>query len=281
MTRLSGTVEPQTAVAPKRTTKKRVHEDGEFECTLAKKWTNEDPNGYYISEKLDGMRCLWDGSILRTRTGNAIFAPEVLIAELPTLPLDGELFLGRSMFQNCMSVVRSQNADMKAWKDIRFMVFDSPSTRRPFSDRLDAAKEALRGCSWAEVHEHSLCTGCEHVLQELDLVMQKGGEGVMLRNASSLYIGGRSTDLLKVKKFYDAEAVVIGHERGKRRNVARLGALLCMDDSGKRFKIGTGFKDSERKVPPRIGTRVTYKYQEKTKAGLPRFPVYKRVRCPE
>ena len=59
-----------------------------------------------------------------------------------------------------------------------------------------------------------------------------------------------------------------------------MGALICKD-SGKRFKIGTGFKDSDRDAPPQIGMCVTYKYQEKTKAGLPRFPVFMRVRIAE
>ena len=272
---------PQTVIAPRKTTKKRERDDNEFECALAEKWTTEDPTGYYISEKLDGMRCLWDGSVLRTRNGNNIFAPEQLTQELPLLPLDGELFLGRGMFQKCMSVVRSHDADIRAWKDIRFMVFDAPSIKKPFGDRLNAAKVALNTTSWATVHDHSICTGRDHLFNVLDSVLQKGGEGIMLRKPMSLYVGGRSTDLLKVKKFHDDEAVVVGHEEGTGRNKGRMGALICKDDSGKRFKIGTGFKDSHRDVPPQIGACVTYKYQEKTKAGLPRFPVFLRVRIAE
>ena len=48
--------------------------------------------------------------------------------------------------------------------------------------------------------------------------------------------------------------------------------------SKKMFKIGTGFTDRERDAPPAIGSLVTYKYQNFTNDGLPRFPVYMRVR---
>ena len=58
-----------------------------------------------------------------------------------------------------------------------------------------------------------------------------------------------------------------------------MGALLCMDiESKKEFKVGTGFTDKQRESPPPIGSIITYKYQETTKAGVPRFPVYLRIR---
>ena len=100
----------------------------------------------------------------------------------------------------------------------------------------------------------------------------------MLRHPTTLYRPGRTTDLLKVKRFHDAEATVIGHENGSGRNTGRLGALRCRDANGRIFKIGTGFTDTMRDTPPAIGAVVTYKFQEKTNAGLPRFPVFQRIR---
>ena len=84
-----------------------------------------------------------------------------------------------------------------------------------------------------------------------------------------------------MKRFHDAEAVVIGHETGKGKNAGRLGALVCIDASGKRFKVGTGLSDADRRNPPLTGTVITYKFQELTNAGLPRFPVFMRVRLTE
>ena len=72
---------------------------------------------------------------------------------------------------------------------------------------------------------------------------------------------------------------MISHEIGKGKNAGRLGALVCVDKvSKKMFKIGTGFTNRERDAPPAIGSLVTYKYQNLTNDGLPRFPVYMRVR---
>ena len=44
------------------------------------------------------------------------------------------------------------------------------------------------------------------------------------------------------------------------------------------FKIGSGFTDEQRESPPKIGETVTFKYQELTRAGKPRFPVFLRIR---
>lgn len=55
-----------------------------------------------------------------------------------------------------------------------------------------------------------------------------------------------------------------------------LGALECKLDSGILFKIGSGFNDKQRKKPPKIGSRVTFKFQGVSEDGVPRFPIYLR-----
>ena len=47
---------------------------------------------------------------------------------------------------------------------------------------------------------------------------------------------------------------------------------------GVKFKVGSGFSDEERANPPKIGSIITYKYQNLTAKGLPRFPIFLRVR---
>jgi DNA ligase-1 len=67
---------------------------------LAQEWTDAtDPTGYLVSEKLDGMRCYFDGHQMYTRNGNLVHAPASLVASLPAMALDGELYLGRGQFQ--------------------------------------------------------------------------------------------------------------------------------------------------------------------------------------
>jgi DNA ligase-1 len=91
-------------------------------------------------------------------------------------------------------------------------------------------------------------------------------------------VAGRSSTLLKVKSFHDAEAVVVGHQPGAGRHKGRLGALLVRLPDGTHFAIGTGFSDRERENPPALGATVTFRYQELSDAGVPRFPSWVGVR---
>ena len=100
----------------------------------------------------------------------------------------------------------------------------------------------------------------------------------MLRQPGSLYEAGRSATLLKVKTFHDAEARVVEHLPGCGRHLGRLGALAAELPDGTRFSIGTGLSDRERENPPPIGSIVTFRYQELTDRGAPRFPSFVRVR---
>ena len=90
--------------------------------------------------------------------------------------------------------------------------------------------------------------------------------------------GGRTHDLLKVKEFIDDEALVTGHEGGQGRNGGRVGALRCRLRSGKEFSCGSGLSDEQRDAPPAVGSVVTVKFFELTREGIPRFPVFLRVR---
>jgi DNA ligase-1 len=125
--------------------------------------------------------------------------------------------------------------------------------------------------------EHTEVTSLEHMTKELDRVTGGGGEGVMIKDPNSKYENKRSNFLLKVKKFEDAEATVIGHQKGTGRCSDMCGAILVRGDDGIEFKIGSGFDDAQRRKPPKIGARVTYKYMGKTNAGKPRFPIFMRV----
>lgn len=99
----------------------------------------------------------------------------------------------------------------------------------------------------------------------------------MLRKEGSYYKSGRSRDLLKVKTFYDAEAIVIAYKPGTGKHEGRMGALRLLMENGKEFDCGTGFSDAERQYPPQRGSVVKYAFQELTKTGTPRFPSYKGI----
>mmetsp|Transcript_11446 Transcript_11446/g.9855 ORF Transcript_11446/g.9855 Transcript_11446/m.9855 type:complete len:80 (+) Transcript_11446:1247-1486(+) len=70
------------------------------------KGKNTDPTGWYMSEKLDGVRCFWNGSQMYSRNGNRFFPPKWFTKGFPDSPLDGELWTVRDNFQKCVSIVR-------------------------------------------------------------------------------------------------------------------------------------------------------------------------------
>ena len=94
----------------------------------------------------------------------------------------------------------------------------------------------------------------------MDEILSKKGEGVMLKDPNSSYDNRRSYSLLKVKRFEDTEATVIGHLKGSGRCSNMLGALQVREKDGKEFKIGSGFNDAQRRKPPKIGSVVTFKF---------------------
>lgn len=248
---------------------------------LAHSWDNEqDLTGWWMSEKLDGVRAYWDGKVFVSRQGNVFHAPAWFIADLPSVPLDGELWAGRKLFQRTSGIVRQQNAG-DAWKQLRFVVFDSPAVNQPFEKRVAELKKLLRKAArgFASAIEQTPCLGVDHLRDELVRLNAGGAEGIMLRQPGSLYEAGRSTTLLKVKSFQDAEAVVLQHLPGAGRHKGRLGALLVELPNGKQFSVGTGFSDAQRASPPPIGSTITVRYQELTDSGVPRFPSFVRA-CP-
>lgn len=248
---------------------------------LASVWDGStDPTGWWMSEKLDGVRALWDGKRFLSRQGNVFVAPEWFVAGLPNVPLDGELWIGRRRFQETVSVVRSKRHH-DGWRQVRFLAFDAPARNEPWEARLAFLQELFPDRVETELRaatvEHVPCKGLAHVRKELKRIEKAGGEGVMLRQPGSAYEGGRSGTLLKVKSFQDAEATVLGHRHGRGKFRGVMGALLVALPDGTEFAVGTGFSDDERASPPPVGSVITFRYQELSKVGVPRFPSFVRI----
>ncbi len=247
---------------------------------LAESWDNAaDLSDWWMSEKLDGVRAYWDGKQFLSRQGNLYHAPDWFVDGLPSVPLDGELWIDRKKFQRTVSIVRRQDRN-DLWNEVRFLVFDAPSATGGFEERLAFLKDALdQGAArFARQHAQERCKSLDALRAELARIEALGGEGLMLRQPGSKYVAGRSTTLLKVKSFHDADAIVVGHQAGAGRHKGRLGALLVRLPDGTDFAIGTGFSDREREYPPAVGATVTFRYQELSEAGVPRFPSWVGIR---
>ena len=241
-----------------------------------------DPTGYLVSEKLDGVRGLWDGRALRFRNGGQIAAPRWFTAVLPPVALDGELWLARGQFQRTSGIVRRQLPVEADWRQLRYALFDLPGAAAPFAvrvERLEAlAGRAARQAGWVQVIPQERLATPQALTARLDAVVAAGGEGLMLHRADAWHAPGRSDALLKLKPLYDAEAVVIGHAPGKGRHAGRLGALRVRSEAGIAFEIGTGLSDQDRLHPPAVGQVVTFTHQGYTAGGVPRFASFLRVR---
>jgi DNA ligase-1 len=247
---------------------------------LAHVWDNEtDLAGWWMSEKLDGVRAYWDGRRFVSRLGNQYHAPGWFTAGLPAFPLDGELWLDRKAFQRTVSIVRRQDQSDE-WREIKYLVFDAPGHGGAFEARVRHYHDfiAAKQPGYVRAHPHEPCRGVDHLREELRRVEALGGEGLMLRRPGSSYEVGRSHSLLKVKSFFDAEARVTGHQPGTGRHRGRLGALLVELQDGTKFAVGSGLSDAERDAPPPVGSIITFRYQELSDGGVPRFPTYVGVR---
>lgn len=252
---------------------------------LAKNWDPDitNPKGWWMSEKLDGIRALWDGKNFISRNGLSFPAPDYFTKQMPKLSngklLDGELWLGRGMFEQTSSIVRCGSVD-KGWNQLMYMVFDAPSTDYRFETRLSYVKEVIRRSKVCRFVDHIECSGKDHVFKALENVVEAGGEGLMLRKPGSKYEKKKSYTLLKVKKYLDEEATVVGHQPGKNKYTGALGALECKLENGVEFEMGQGFSDYDRDHPPKIGDLVTFKHLGFMKSGKPRNAIFVRVRKP-
>jgi DNA ligase-1 len=235
--------------------------------------------GWLMSEKLDGVRGYWDGQQLWSKNGNLFHPPPAFVADLPLFALEGELWGGHGSFETTAAVVKRLD-DPAGWLQLRFAIFDVPQAPGPFNRRIALASAwfAAHPTEYAFVIPQQPVRDRVELQRELRRIERLGGEGLIVRDPEALYLAGRRPEILKVKSFQDNEAVVIEHLPGRGRNAGLLGALLVELPDGTRFKIGTGFSDAQRRDPPPLGATVTFKHHGHYRSGLPKFPVFLRIR---
>ena len=235
-----------------------------------------DPQGWWLSEKLDGVRCVAIGGKFFTRTGKPINAPASFLKDIPTGHVfDGELYGSRDNFDKVSGIARQKFPVEKNWAALSYRIFDIVDLKKPFEKRQELLNTLIpTDHKHLVVVDQTLCKGQAHLDSMLESIEEGGGEGLMLREAKSLYVCKRSHTLLKVKSFKDVDARVVEHTLGKGRNKRVLGAVVCELPNKKRFRCGSGFSDAQRKKPPPVGSLITVKYFEMTKRGVPRFPTY-------
>lgn len=285
--------------------------------------------------KLDGIRCVVQGGRAYTRKlklvpNDSVRARlEQLIADgWPSHVFDGELMLAdrRATFQDVSSAIMSHDGE----PDFVFHVFDvvgpDDGLSEPYESRLDALDafaedDELPG--FFQVVPHELVYDLAGLERYEGLVLAEGFEGVCLRRPDGPYKLGRSTlkaqDLLKLKRFVDAEAVIIGFDEQEANTNARttdetghakrsqakagkvgkgtLGAFIVEavealltgpDEDPLRFRIGTGVGLTaalrqeiwDHRVDY-VGRLVKYRYQAQGTKDAPRIPSFIGFRDPK
>lgn len=206
------------------------------------------------SPKYDGIRVSVQDGKLYSRSLKLIpnKAMQKLwgVAELEGL--DGEICVGPPTAEDCFN--RSTSTVMsrdKSAKDSVFYVFDMPCEEEPFGRRLEKAGDVIDQAnlglgSSVRVVKHTLLKTHAALLKYEEKETSRGHEGIMLRDPNGAHKQGRSTlkevGLIAVKRFVDAEAVVLGaYEQEENTNAATIGELgQTKRSSHKAGKVGKG-----------------------------------------
>ncbi len=225
------------------------------------------------------MRAYWDGARLISRGGHEIRAPAWFTVGFPPEPLDGELWMGRGRFEALSGTVRRLVPVDAAWREVRYLVFDLPGSVVPLGERLTRLRGlvAAMGNPWLGGLEQVRLPHQGALVAMLGAVVRASGEGLMLHRDGSLYRGVRTSDLLKLKPYQDAQARGVGRIAGQGRFLGMLGALEVEDGQRRHFRIGSCFTDAVRRDTPPLGSLVAFKYRGRTEEGIPCFASFLRV----
>lgn len=289
----------------------------EFRVALAEKYKEGkdtiDEN-WFVSRKLDGVRCLCVSTYSKTqffsRQGHEFNTLDVIKKDIEKIQklfgqdfvIDGEICLvddkGNEDFQGIMKEIRKKNHTIKnpKYKIFDFLTweeFNEAKSTTIISDRLQRLISFMQDEKFdhIEVLDQLPCNA-ENLSKMQDKAKNEEWEGLIVRK-NTFYKGKRSRDMLKLKKFFDAEYVVKDVELGKmqivvegaEREIDCLSAVI-IEHKGHKVKVGSGFDVEQRQKyfnnPEEIiGKTICVQYFEQTEnqeGGISlRFPTVKHI----
>ena len=110
--------------------------DQNIDPLLAKVYKQENISKWWVSEKLDGVRAIWNGKKLHFRSGKLISAPDWFIENFPEQLMDGELWMGRGTFEKLSGIVRKIQQNHNEWRQVSYMLFELPEHPGTFTRRV-------------------------------------------------------------------------------------------------------------------------------------------------
>jgi DNA ligase-1 len=216
-------------------------------------------DGYWWSIKKDGVRGCWDGNKMLSRNGNEFTIPAFIKEQLEkiNIPVEGEIWFGIDTFDIASGAARRNFNDDEIWKNMKFIIFDTPDEKNIFEERINNIKKAIKKAGHLPNIELIEYKKFDKTLTTIDKLLKEvedlGEEGLILRKPASLYVFKRSHDMLKVKSWIYKECEVVGYIEGTGRLEGLVGSLevKCgdLDEGGEgfvSFKIGSGLNDDQR-----------------------------------
>lgn len=218
-----------------------------------KTYTGKNVTGALVSEKYDGIQAVWTGRRLETKTGNRIHAPEFWLEGLPARPLKGELWLGRDMFDETLSIVTRKAPDER-WRKIRYMVFQGYAETK-----------------YAKPVRRFRVNSKRFLNRFYSAVLKRNGEGIIIEFPDGT--------IEKHKPVKDDDGIVVAVETGTGNFAGLLVRLVVKLRNGNILNIGSGFNNRVREFPPLVGQIVKFEYRGFTSKGLPRHASYIGIRA--
>lgn len=283
----------------------KIYEDYSFDVQQAL----EGGEKVWVQPKLDGMRCIAQRPGLTSRNGKPIIcAPHIQDAVNSRFTsnlrfvVDGELYSHKlaNDFEQIMSLAKKTQPDFQDLIDsknkLQYHIYDLPlledengplNLHNHFNNRLEQMRFLFSACPLpiVLVETHRVKT-LDEIGEHFARWRAEGYEGAMIRLDRDYQVNKRSKYLLKFKKFLDAEFEIVRVNEGVGNRSGMAGSLTCKMSDGRTFDCGirgdiAGFKSlwMLRDTPSSIvGRRATITYHNLTQDGIPRFPIFLRVR---
>jgi ATP-dependent DNA ligase len=280
---------------------------GGFLPMLAQKYTkhkNKLKWACYCQPKLDGIRCIArkenDVVSLWFRSGKQVKTMSHIEKALDRIMRNGEIFDGELYIHNADfnklggSIRRDVNMDIALAQKVEYHIYDFPRISycngaflkedAPYMKRLGIFIKRTLLKPLVAVRT-DVINNEEEMLERFADYIDKGYEGIMIRNMESPYEQKRSYNLLKYKEFDEAEYKIVGYEEGRGQLAGTVGSFICEFPDGRQFKAklkGDNVTDLLRHYfeNPKLfmGKYLTVQYQGMSQDNIPRFPVGKIIR---
>lgn len=248
----------------------------------------------FAQPKLDGHRCI---AVLKDKQCQLWTRTRKLITSMPhieqdivecfgdmDITLDGELYTHNHDFEYISSLVRQEEPDPNH-TIVEYHIYDIVNQDN-FENRLNTLQQLETECltsKYLHIVDTKKLTHEDDVDDYLEICLEQGYEGIMLRNLNGAYENKRSSNLQKVKQFDDEEFEVIGIKEGKGKLAGHVGAFTCKQNDGAEFDVkmaGDTNKLKEYFENDKLWKHkmLTVQFQGRSTYGIPRFPVGLRFR---